>query len=104
MFFVFRKSDNVLLYQSQTARQEANEWAACLANEGGVAADYIRIEAAIDIPSGYIATLNDAQDTVTAVEDPRLVAQRTNQESGKAKLKVLGLTDDEIAALMKASE
>jgi hypothetical protein len=103
MYFVFRKSDNVLLYQSHTAKQEANEWTACLANEGGVAGDYIRIEAAIDVPAGYIATLNDAQDTVTAVEDPRLVAQRTNRASGQAKLRDLGLTDDEIVALMKAS-
>ena len=104
MHFVFRKADNVLLYQTHTAQQESNEWAACLANEGGVAGDYIRIEAAIDIPAGYIATLNDAQDTVTAVEDPRLVAQRTNQASGQAKLRDLGLSDDEISALMKASE
>ena len=56
MHFVFRKADNVLLYQTHTAQQESNEWAACLANEGGVAGDYIRIEAAIDIPAGYIAT------------------------------------------------
>ena len=99
MFFVFRKADNILLYQSQTARQESNEWAACLANEGGVAADYVRIEAAIDIPAGHIATLNDAQDTVTAIEHPRQVAQRANKASGDAKLKALGLTDEEIAAM-----
>ena len=104
MYFVFRKSDGVILYQAHTANQAANEWAVCLRAEGGVAADYVRITADIDIPSGHVATLNDAQDTVTAVEDPRLVAQRTNQESGKAKLKVLGLTDGEISALMKARE
>tara|TARA_Y100000310_G_scaffold55555_1_gene50918 strand:- start:894 stop:1205 length:312 start_codon:yes stop_codon:yes gene_type:complete len=101
MYFVFRKSDSVILYQSYTAQQASNEWAACLRAEGGDAGDYIRIEAEVDIPAGYVATLNDAQDTVTAVEDSRITVRRQNQESGWAKLRVLGLTDDEIEALGK---
>ena len=99
MYFVFRKSDGVILYQSYTSEQAENEWTVCLRAEGGIADDYIRIVADIDIPSGYIATLNDAQDTVIPIEDPKLVARKQVKESANAKLATLGFTDEEIEAL-----
>ena len=42
MYFVFRKSDGVILYQSYTSEQAENEWQSCLKSEGGVKEDYIR--------------------------------------------------------------
>ena len=37
--------------------------------------------------------------SVTWVDNPAIVAKRENKASAQAKLKALGLTDDEVAAL-----
>ena len=97
-YYIFRKIDSVLLYKANSEEQYANEKVACLQNEGGAENDYIYITSDIDIPRGYIPTLNEAQNEVIAIENPIRVARRQAQESANAKLVALGFTDDEIEA------
>ncbi len=98
MFYIFRKSDGVILYTPATQRQFDNEWAACLRNEGGVAADYVVKEAnrpAIvpgDIP--LVATL--VQDQVVFVPNPIGTARAAVRQSARDKLRALGLTEEEV--------
>lgn len=47
-FYTFRKSDGTHLYTAYNAESQVGQWAACLANEGGVTGDYIVIETAND--------------------------------------------------------
>jgi hypothetical protein len=97
MHFIFRKSDGVILYTPATARQFENEWAACLANEGGTADDYEVVEADGPIPRGTLPTL--VEGVVTFPRHPEMVARDATMTVLRDKLKNLGLTDDEINAL-----
>ena len=97
-YYIFRKIDSVLLYRANSEKQYANEKVACLQNEGGAENDYIYLTSDIDIPRGYIPTINEAQNEVIAIENPIRVARRQAHESANAKLTALGFTDEEIKA------
>ena len=102
MYYIFRKADGVVLYMTHTLQQLENEKQACLANEGGTLDDYTIIEG-VAKPRGMTPIL-DSGGQVDFVLPEATVAKRAARASGQAKLRDLGLSDDEIAALMKASE
>jgi hypothetical protein len=67
---------------------------------GGVASDYESVEGAT-APDGKVPEINTDLELVF-VTDPQIAVRATeqaNRESGQAKLKALGLTDAEVAAL-----
>jgi len=58
----------------------------------------------IELTDAEVAQMQaDAETYATqkAIEDAAVAEAEANAEAGKAKLKALGLTDDEIAALVK---
>jgi hypothetical protein len=101
MYLIFRKTNGELLYQAHSSKQAENEIAACLQNEGGVAEDYQTVEVTDDpnfIPIGHFATL--VLGEVVVAELPEVTARNAARESGKSKLIALGLTTDEISAIV----
>jgi len=99
MYFIFRKSDKVILYTPETAEQLASEKAACLRNEGGVDEDYLVVEASGPIPFGMVPTLSDG-NAVTFVLTPTIVARNAARLTLAAKLQsVITLTPEELQVL-----
>jgi hypothetical protein len=97
MYYIFRKSDGVILYISHTLQQLENEKQACLANEGGTLDDYTIIEGATR-PRGMTPVL-DADGQVDFALSETTVAKRAARASLGAKLQALGLTAEEVALL-----
>jgi len=97
VYYIFRKSDGVILYITHTLQQLENEKQACLANEGGTLDDYTIIEG-VAKPRGMLPIL-DADGQVDFVLPEATVAKRAAKASLDAKLAALGLTATEIALL-----
>lgn len=98
MHFIFRIADGVVLYTPATDNQRDNEWAACLANEGGVADDYIVVEAPGPIPNGMMPELT-CIGGVTFVPNPARVAREAAVIVVSEKMKSWGLTDADLEVL-----
>ena len=103
MNFIFNKASKEILYITATPRQAESEKAACLANDGGVEADYLFIEDSLVasggvIPQGMVPTL-DNRNKVVLVKHPTVAAQETARASLETKLTALGLTASEIKVL-----
>ena len=97
MYFIFRKSDGVVLYESHSLDQYAKEKTACLASEGGTRADYIYLTAETSTPAGKLATATS--EGVRFVDDPSVLAENAAKEITAKKLLALGLEDSDIRAL-----
>ena len=101
MYYIFRKSDGVLLYAPNRAEQLINAQSACLANEGGVEDDYATVEVDVSrTPEGQVPALQ-ADGTVTFEPNPLRVAREVINQSAKEKLNALGLTDEEVSAIVR---
>jgi len=94
MFYTFLKSTGVHLYTASNAQSQAGQWAACLANETGVASDFVVKESDSIILSGQIATLQN--DRVIMSSDPEVTARLGQINALKAKLIGLGLTPGQV--------
>lgn len=99
MWFIFRAVDKVLLHSGTRPGQEENEWQACLANEGGVEADFVKVERTGSIPVEQIPVLQD-NGTVSVGPNPFRVERDRKMKQARTKLAGLGLTDDEISVLL----
>lgn len=93
-FYTFRKSDGVHLYLANSEGQQVGQWAACLANEGGVASDFVVKESDVIILSGQVATLEN--DAIVIQIDPSVTARLDAMATFKEKLIGLGLTSDQV--------
>ena len=95
---IYRKSDRLyagICWPPQPLATEINN--VCNSELGGVPDDYAAVEVA-NIPRGYIPVISESGE-VTFTENLKLVARREAKTAAVAKLKALGLTDDEINAL-----
>tara|TARA_Y100000310_G_scaffold241755_1_gene245811 strand:- start:251 stop:544 length:294 start_codon:yes stop_codon:yes gene_type:complete len=97
MQYIFRRRDSVHLYTAQDRPGSfANEWAACLRNEGGAPEDYVVVERSGPVPAGMVPALKGSR--VEFVQNPKRVAR----EAARALLaKKLGLTAEEMALLAR---
>ena len=100
MHYIFRKLDKVILYTPGTARQFENEWEACLRNEGGVAEDYVVVEAEGPPPPGMVPSLTP-DNQVEFIPNPKIVAKEKARARLSTKFRALGLTDAEIRLLIR---
>jgi hypothetical protein len=98
MYFIFRKSDGVVLYEAHTLGQYENEKTACLANEGGVEADYLYLTGISSTPPGMLATVS-SDGEVEFVKHPTVVAMDAAKAITAGKLRALGLDDADINTL-----
>jgi len=98
MYFIFRKSDGVVLYESHTLEQYENEKTTCLANEGGVKADYLYLTATTSTPPGMIATVSN-NGQVRFIEHPTVTANNSAKAVVAGKLRSLGLDTADLNAL-----
>ena len=98
MYFIFRESDGEVLYEAHTLGQYENEKTACLANEGGVEADYLYLTAPSSTPPGMLATVS-SDGAVEFVEHPTVAANNAAKAITAGKLRALGLDDADLNAL-----
>jgi len=98
MYFIFRKADGIVLYESFSLEQYANEKVACLASEGGRRADYIYLTAETSTPPGMVATPT-SDGFVRFIEDPTVTASNAAKADTAKKLRALGLEDSDIKTL-----
>lgn len=91
MWFIFRRSDGVLLYFGNRDGQLYNELDACERNEGLRPDEFVILQHPGPIPFGMLAEITP-QETVHFVPNPLHVAREQLAESAKAKLIALGLT------------
>jgi len=94
MYYIFRKSDGVLLHQSTRLKQIEAEKEACLRNEGGTVDDYIYTESDRAAGLGQMVVFKSGE--VTIIDNPKHVARVKVRESLSVKLQALGLTEEEI--------
>lgn len=98
MYFIFRKSDGVVLYESHSLDQYENEKKACLISEGGSESDYLFLTGTTSTPPGKIATVS-ASGEVRFVDDPIATAEQKAKNVLSEKLRKLGLDDLDLSAL-----
>lgn len=97
MYFIFKQSDKTLLYLGFTDEQLAHEWDACLANEGGIASDYLIVQTDdAEVPEGSVPMLA-GMDFVVFIPNPTIVARNNNTDGAIVKFRNLGFTDEEIS-------
>lgn len=94
MFYTFLKSTGLHLYTAPNAESQKGQWAACLANEGGVASDFVVKESDSVIMSGEIATLEN--NRIIMSTDPEVTARLDERKALKEKLIGLGLTQRQV--------
>ena len=94
MFYTFLKSTGLHLYTATNAESQKGQWAACLANEGGVASDFVVKESDSLILSGEIATLENNRVIIST--DPEVTARLDERKALKAHLIGLGLTSRQV--------
>ena len=97
-YYTFRKSDNTHLYTAHNEKSQEGQWAACLANEGGVAEDFIVITSTRQLPERMEATL--VGNKLTFVEAAEVIVQRLLSDQIATRLKGLGFTEEESRRLL----
>ena len=103
---IYRKSDKLIVGIAHERRTSeltiaavASELSSILASElAGISEDYGTVEVEQATFAGKNTVVN-SDGSVTWVDTPAIVAKRKNKASAQAKLKALGLTDEEVAAL-----
>ena len=98
MYFIFRKSDGVVLYESHTPEQYENEKSACLVSEGGTKADYLYLTGTSSTPPGKLATATE-DGKIRFIDDPTVTANNNAKTIVAGKLRRLGLDDADLSAL-----
>ncbi len=89
-FYTFRISDGVHLYTAYSEEQQVGQWTACLANEGGAAADFIVKEYPDRVPQGRLPVMAGGH-----IEDPAEAVRQNERAQIHAKLIGLGFTPEQ---------
>lgn len=96
---IYRKSDKLVAGWVQPPQSVQQEIENVTRSElGGSPADYATAPLA-SLPEGHRPVIKP-NGTATIEEYPSVTKKKQDQQAGKGKLKALGLTDDEIAALV----
>ena len=100
---IFRKSDKAVTSWTDDPNSVQTEIqnAVNSATLGGVASDYDTdtvVDAVWEQRGDQIVTVNPGGQVVF-MPNPKIMDKQTNRDSARAKLKVLGLTDDEVDEL-----
>lgn len=99
---IYRKSDKLVasyIPDGSPHRSDVELQNVLNSQLGGLKSDYA-VVAAPPLPPGYEYVVQ-ADGTVTTQEHPQVTKQRGLRQSAITKLKALGLTDEEITAVLK---
>lgn len=97
---IYRKSDRLVVgYVTPPHSVDVELENITKSQLGGVKSDYA-VVTLTDLPRGHRPVIN-LDGTVTTEEYPELTKQRADRSSAKTKLQGLGLTADEITALLR---